>query len=179
MDMGQREREYIEGLKLSVRCYEYKNFSVRRVLEKSIDILLNFYKDTKEEIYLKKAKLHIICLLEMGFEYKGNIAIKEVLNETEIKVICKLQKNNTKKYKPTRGRIRSMIGVWNPKYHTMPINNVVDDIISKVTNNERGIYRYSSKQRYKDIYDVYELVINDQGSFLCYLNKNIYYEFEV
>lgn len=83
------------------------------------------------------------------------------------------------KVKLVKGEVRKMIPRWSAsKYHTLPINEVVNDIIEKVTKKREGHYYYHSNQNpQKKDDDIYELVITNEECFFYDISRKKYYMF--
>ena len=79
-----------------------------------------------------------------------------------------------KTIKLNRTQVRSMIRKWPPSPHqTMKIDEVVDDIISKVKGKENGIFYYKCAATK----DIYELVISKKETFFHDMQRGIFYTF--
>ena len=79
----------------------------------------------------------------------------------------------------THSQVRSMIGKWQPcKANPMKIGEVVEDIINKVSSQDKGIYIYRYI-RGKNKEDLYELVINEHESFFHDVNNKRFYLFDI
>jgi hypothetical protein len=93
-------------------------------------------------------------------------------------------KSSFPKLKLNKHQIKNVIRRWSPsKYHTMPINEVIDDIIFKVKNKEIGIYSYSSNAKpgitEDDLSnDTYELIITPIDAYFRDIRRGIFYTLE-
>ena len=54
----------------------------------------------------------------------------------------------------------------------------IEDIMEKIKNHEQGEYFYYSRWKYPRQEDIYQLVVEPEGSYLCHVNRQKYYEFE-
>ena len=50
--------------------------------------------------------------------------------------------------------------------------------MEKIKNHEQGEYFYYSRWKYPRQEDIYQLVVEPEGSYLCHVNRQKYYEFE-
>ncbi|MCI9440976.1 MAG: hypothetical protein HFH15_07025 [Ruminococcus sp.] len=135
----------------------------------------------KEAAMLKKAVLFIQVYIELGFSYESHAELFEQVFEaaglTEDEVLS-FKRRFAQKLKLNRTKIDSVLGRWNPKYHSNTKKEVINDIMEKIKNKEQGEYFYYSKQKYSEQKDVYQLVVEQDGSYFCHVNKQKYYEFE-
>lgn len=74
-------------------------------------------------------------------------------------------------------QIRRLLGRWNPKSHSMPIEKVVEDVMTKVNEKQVGSYNYWTEQRVgkeRRKFE-YKLVINrDEALFYDCYNACVY-----
>ena len=86
-----------------------------------------------------------------------------------------------KKIPLTSTNIRNLLGRWNPRLHSMKINDAVQDIKDKVSNKKEGIYLYHSgkiiKQEGEKILweQTYKLYVQNDEAIFHDINKNKYY----
>ena len=135
----------------------------------------------KEAAMLKKAVLFIQVYIELGFSYESHAELFEQVFEaaglTEDEVLS-FKRRFAQKLKLNRTKIDSVLGRKNPKYHSNTKKEVINDIMEKIKNKEQWEYFYYSKQKYSEQKDVYQLVVEQDGSYFCHVNKQKYYEFE-
>ena len=150
---------------------EHRGIFLPNTLALVIQLQLGLYRSTGDQRYLENVVLKIWVYLESGFLYSRHEELfNEILNFSELSKECFFSGIDicSRKVKLTRTQIRSMIRRWtSSKYHTMPIQEVIEDIIEKVSSHRVGVYTFhslvSSKSRYAD--DMYELVITDEESY--------------
>jgi hypothetical protein len=74
-----------------------------------------------------------------------------------------------------KSQVRSLIGKWPASPHQkMKIDEVVNDIISKIKNKENGIFYYKCAVTE----NLYELVISTKEIFFHDVARGIFYTFE-
>lgn len=182
--MEKNERLVVEAIKLSVMRMGFLGLSAQEVIKEAAFFLCEQYRNTDDKRYLKQAWLQIQAFLELGFQYEKYAEqfdfILDNLKVDKEKVRI-LEKKNWKKILLNKAQVRSMLGRWNPKLRSMPINQVVDDIMQKVSNHEVGIFYYWSEQNMgRDKYrDEYELHIQEDETFFYDVKKNCYYTLAV
>ena len=172
-------KQYVEAIKLAVGSVQYKNLSVKETFFETIERLNFYYENSQNEKYLEVALLHMQAYLEMGFPYEtGKELFDATLAKMGTKRELKFPKNfyASKEIKLNKSQVRSMIKKWASSPHqTMKIDEVVADIIKRVSNREIGIYYYEcavSKDRY-------ELTISEDEIFFHDLKRGIFYTFLV
>ena len=172
-------RRYVESIKLAVGSVQYKNLSIKEIFFETIERLNFYYENSQNEKYLEVALLHMQAYLEMGFPYEMG---KELFDATLAKLGTKREIEfpkifyASKEIKLNKSQVRSMIKKWTASPHqTMKIDEVVADIIKRVSNREIGIYYYEcvvSKDRY-------ELTISEDEMFFHDLKRRTFYTFLV
>lgn len=181
--MEAKERVMVEAIKLSVGRLEATGLSAKEVLEESIEYLSNLYTRTQRVEYLQKARIHIQAYSELGFLYNNHMELfytLEGLLKKEGYGTEQLKRYKTKKIIANKSQVRGVLGRWSPKNHSMPINEVVMDIIVKVQNHQKGCYNYWTEQRYGQYCRrfEYELRIQNDEAVLYDAYKNYYYTLE-
>ena len=151
--------------------------SVKETIISAVSQLYTYYENSTNENYLETATLHIQAYLEMGFLYENGAAVFDVILEKlgttrELRFPKKFYAS--KKIKLNKSQIKNMIKKWPASQkQSMKIDEVVNDIMFKVTNKEKGIYYY--KCAVTD--DVYELVVSEKETFFHDLRRGIFYTF--
>ena len=97
------------------------------------------------------------------------------LTEDEIR---SFQRRCARKLRLNKSKIGSVLGRWNPRDHSDTKQKVIEDIMKKIKNHEQGEYFYYSRWKYPRQEDIYQLVVEPEGSYLCHVNQQKYYEFE-
>lgn len=170
--------EYVDELaaiKLALGTIQYSGGSVKKTFMLCIKKYLELYDDTLDYSYLNNAMLHMQAFFEMGFAYEEYPELFELIlgkaGHTREELFPK-RYYHANKVKLVKGQVRSIIHRWSPsRYHTMSINDVVDDIIKKVRGHQVGIYYYHSNNNPKGNDDnIYELVITEEETFLYDVN---------
>ena len=181
--MEKKEEVMVEAIKLSLGRLNAVGISAKEVLEESIKYLCDLYSHTQQVEYLLKARIHIRVYFELGFLCGNNKDLFDTIEgllEKEGYGTVPFRKYCTKKILVNKSQIRGVLGRWNPKNHSMPINEVVMDIIRKVQKHQIGCYNYWTEQKYgrKRIRLEYELHIREDEAVLYDVQKNYYYELE-
>lgn len=152
------------------------------ILDKSLDYLEQIFQSTNDMRAIDIALLQIKAYLYMG----GNYADLSDKFDTVITLAGEsaeqiLFRYSAKKIRLTRGAVRGLIGRWMPsKENPMKIQDVVDDIIMKVSLRKQGRYLYHYKRREAKIEqaDYYELVIEPNSAYFHDIGKMRYYVFD-
>lgn len=177
-DMNENEICYIDAIKFAAGSLQYKNISVKQTFSDVVSQLYWYYKNLDEKDYLRVAVLHIQAYLEMGFSYEDNLELfNEILKQLGTTRELKFPKKfyASKKIKLNKSQVRSMIGKWPASPHQkMKIDEVVNDIISKIKNKENGIFYYKCAVTE----NLYELVISTKEIFFHDVARGIFYTFE-
>lgn len=169
---------YVEAIKIAVGSVQYKNMSVKKTFLDVITQLYNYYEKLDNKKYLETAVLHIQAYLEMGFPYEENAIIfdkvlKQLGTSRELKFPKKFYK--TRKIKLNKTQVKTMIKKWpaSPR-QIMKIDEVVTDIINKVSDREQGIFYYKCAVTG----DLYELVISEREVFFHDMGRGLFYTFQ-
>lgn len=185
---GSTESEIINAMKLSFGMVHYRGLSIEETFYRSIKELYRMFEVTTTNKYLETAVLQIRAYLEMGFIYdKYSELFDNVLKSlgTSRDVSFPKRFYCSSQIRLNKSQVKKMIRKWSTsRNHTMKIDEVVDDIITKVKNNEKGIYHYHSNKEPIDMKDtvsndIYELVIDENGSFFCDIKRQKYYTFKI
>ena len=174
----------VQILKMAVCNIESVGLSGREVLLDSIIWLREKYEATDDKKYLKKAVQNIYAYLELGYAYEtGKKEFQAVLDYLGIPAedIFSPAKYHYKKVALTNTNIRNLLGRWNPRFHCMKINDVVQDIKDKVSNKKEGTYLYHSgkiitQEGEEALWEqTYKLYIQNGDAVFHDINKNKYY----
>ncbi len=175
----------MEAVKLALNNIEEVGLDSKEVLKDSIGWLYERYTATGNRSYLEQALHHIQAYVQLGFSYEEEQSMFDkvlgILGAEKIQVMF-LDERYTKTIRLNRYQVRSMLGKWNPKIHSMPINDVVDDVIDKVKYEKEGIYTYiSGRRRMEDrevAKDEYRLIIYGHKAQFFDIGKKLYYTIE-
>ena len=171
-----KEKIILESIKLAAANLQLNGVSPKEVIIHSIRYLMELYQPEQGEApqdqeggrqrqaILAKAILLTEAYIELGFPYESNRALFEQIFHTA---------------GLTEDEIRSVLGRWNPRDHSDTKKNVIEDIMEKIKNHEQGEYFYYSRWKYPRQEDIYQLVVEPEGNYLCHVNRQKYYEFEV
>lgn len=180
----KNEREMtIEAIKLAVGSTSYIGFPISGIYEAAVERLKQYYKETKENAYLEAALLHIHAYMEMGYDYDDKKDLFDyVLSHLGTERSLEFPKlyYAPRKIKLTKRQVRAMIQRWPASKKRMAINDVVDDIISKVKNKVIGIHYYNSNPtpgKPGSTGDLYELVIGEEESYFHDIKRRKYFTF--
>ena len=169
---------------MAVCNIESVGLSGQEVLLQSIIWLRERYEQTENKKYLEKAIQNIYAYLEQGYSYetgkKEFQIILDYFGMQEEEIFSPI-KYRYKKIPLTSTNIRNLLGRWNPRLHSMKINDAVQDIKDKVSNKKEGIYLYHSgkiiKQEGEKILweQTYKLYVQNDEAIFHDINKNKYY----
>lgn len=181
--MKDKERILVEAIKLSVGRLDTAGISAKEVLEESIKCLYDLYVWAHQVEYLLKARLHIRAYFELGFLYNNHKQLFDTIGELLEKEgyeTVQFNRSRTQKILANKSQVRGVLGRWSPKYHSMPINEVVTDIIVKVQKKQIGCYNYWTEQKCgrESRRFEYELYIQKDEALLYDAQKNHYYTLE-
>lgn len=171
--------QYIEAIKLAAGGVQYKNLSIKKTFIDAVQQLYYYYENSNDMNYLEVATLYMQAYLEMGFLYEEGKVIFDIILEKlgtsrELKFPQKFYV--AKQIKLNKTQVKSMIKKWPASPHQkFKIDEVVNDIITKVKNKNTGIYYYQCAVTD----DLYELVINEKEIFFHDLRRGIFYTFIV
>lgn len=174
--------EEVEAIKLALGTVQYSGISIKVSFELCLRKYLELFEHTGDSRYLRNALLHMQAFLEMGFVYEEFADLFDrILSEIgfDKEEVFPKRFYSVAKVKLVKGEVRKMIPRWSAsKYHTLPINEVVNDIIEKVTKKREGHYYYHSNQNpQKKDDDIYELVITNEECFFYDISRKKYYMF--
>ena len=179
----ERYRRQIEAIKLSViGLPETTGLTVSQVLVDDIQLLYSRYLASGKNELLIQAIVHIQAYLEMGFVYDQEEQLFDLILHrlgTEKRLVFPKRYYAAKKVKLNRNSVRRIIKKW-PKTKSRPftIDELISDIIDKVTNRKFGIYYYESIQGENNIVGMYELVIDNNESYFHDMICRKYYIFD-
>ena len=182
------KQEEVESVKVAVRGLESRGISVKNTITKSIYYMEEQYRISGNIEYLMAAVSRMQAYLELGFFYEDNAEIND-------KILMELGTNRSEQFPKrsysaeriplVRSKVRLLLGRWgNSAYSAMKVDQVVDDIICKVSKKQMGKYEYHSNnnpKRKRPGYNndrVFELYVEEEGSFLKDVQMNRYYIFE-
>lgn len=175
----------IEAIKLAVWNLEAKRCHSKEILKDSMIWLIERYKQDNDSIYLEKEVDHIYAYLELGFSFEEiSQYVSFVLENGKIDAaeLTALKKKCCPKIRLNKSSIRGLMGRWNPNLHSMPIAEVVNDIMMKVGEKQQGEYLYHCGKRLSGQEDdgiwenTYRLLINEEGAVFQDVNQYKYYQ---
>lgn len=124
-------------------------------------------------------------LNEVGFDFFQLITIYSSLDDItqeEIKKIIATSPEPTSILPVSLRSIRVAIPRWTPtKYHTGPIEEVIQEIYSLISNKKKGLYAYNSNLNPKSkrsLNDLYLLLIDDESIRWYDINRRVHIQFE-
>lgn len=177
MNCSDKDRRYIEAIKLAAGSVQYKGLSVEETMIGAVNELYKYYQYTQNINYLETAILQIQAYLELGFIYdhakhQFNPVLEKMGTTRETQFPKRFYRS--KQIKLNKSQVRSMIKKWPASsQQRMKIDDVVEDIIEKVKKHKEGIYYYQSAV--PD--ELYELVINEREAFFHDLQRGVFYTF--
>lgn len=180
--MIEVNRKDVEAVKLALKVAMRKGVQAQETLIGSISFLVDCYKWSEDKRYLLSAMVSLQAYLELGFSYEEHRAEFDRVME-QLGTFRELQFAG--QYFPvaviplSKPRIKTVIGTWSTsKYHTLPIAEVLEDIMEKVRNRKVGSYEYHSNLQAGSRKDrVFELLISEEASYLHDVQKDQYYLF--
>lgn len=180
--MIEVKRKDVEAVKLALKMAMRKGVHAQETLIGSIRFLTESYRWSGDKRYLLSAMDSLQAYMELGFPYGE---YKEEFNELMERLGTFKELQFAGQYFPvavlplTKARIKTVISPWSAsKYHTMPIGEVLEDIISKVNARQVGRYEYHSDLREDSQKDrVFELLINEDVVYLHDVQRDQYYMF--
>ena len=183
MNIRNEERLKIEAIKLSVVSTAYMGFCISEIYEETVKRLKQYYIETGEKAYLEAAVFHIHAYMEMGYKYEHKKELYDyVLEQLGIDRMMEFPKSYVtgNKVRLNKTRVKNMISRWPVSQQRPNINEVVEDIICKVKNKERGVYYYDSNPT-PNIQgtsgDLYELFVGDTEAVFHDIKRRRYFTF--
>ncbi len=191
-----KEKLVLESVKLAVANLQLNGASPKEVIIYSIQYLMELcypgqkgkeksqkskQESQKKTAILNKAVLLIEAYIELGFAYDSQAELFEQVFCTAgltADEVLSFKRRSAKKLRLSKSKIDSILGRWNPKYHSNTKKEVIEDIIEKIRNQEQGEYFYYSKWKHLEQEDIYQLVVEQDGNYFCHVNQQKYYEFE-
>lgn len=176
----------VEAIKIALNTLHYRDLEIQPVIEQSIEFLLMQYEISNEEKYLLNAIIIISAYLSMGNLYESEKELFDrVLNYLNItrEELFPRSFYPDRVTKLSKYQIRKMLGKWMPsKDNPMKIDEVVDDIMDKILQKQKGHYYYKYVRNKKSSSNAtgmysYELVITDNECFFYDVRKNKGYRF--
>lgn len=185
VENGYFRKEDMEALVYTLRSLHYRGISIDQTLNKSVHHLKQFYELTNDREYLILAIMHMKAYSELGFagiSSENEALFDEILSlaQVEKEVLFRFKLYTSQKIKLNKSQVRSMIGKWSVT-RAMPMskNQVVNDIIEKVSNRVEGHYFYIHKYKGGELgEDRYELVINGEECFFHDERRGYYFTFD-
>lgn len=182
------KQEEVEGVKIAVRGLESRGIAVKGTIIRSISYLEEQYTLSQNPEYLIAAVARIQAYLELGFCYEDN-------GEMSDRILEELGTNRSEQFPRrsysaqriplVRRRVRLLLGRWSSSaYSTMKVDDVVDDIICRVSEKQMGRYEYHSndnpntKPSRHSNDRIFELYVEENESFLKDVQTNQYYTFQ-
>lgn len=172
----------------AMEMLSYKGISITETIELSLNYYIENYKSSKDERYLELAALQVKAGLEFGIMTEKSLFLyNEVrsLAGMSFDDILKKELFISKKMKLSKSQIRKIFRKWMPsKTNGMPLSELVDDVIYKISNKVIGSYiycyrKYDTTEREDKLKnDIYHLVVNDTECYLFDLKGFTVYTFE-
>lgn len=177
------EEEKIKSIAFTLTILHYQGMSIRDILTQSIKYMRDMYEATSNMGLLDLAEAEILAYISMGFPLTMDENVAYILQNRDIRAQIS-RYNLGKRIRLNKTQVRGMIGKWKSSQYTpMTIGQVVDDIITKVSQQVPGTWRYiyykaatgkGSPVRSEE----YELVISPEETFFWDINHFKFYTFE-
>lgn len=174
----------IAAIKLALYNIDTFNDSGEEILLKSIAWLKESYEECHNIIYLQKAVWHIYVYLELGFPFeRGEGEFKQILEYLgkDVEEVFPKKKYFHRKMELSKANIRNLLGRWNPRFHSMKIEDAVSDIMEKAVEKQEGEYIYHSGKVIEQTEDkvlwenTFKLYVRQDEAVFYDVNKNKYY----
>lgn len=170
-------QEEIEAIKLTLFLLNPEKISLKETLAFSLDWEYKYYLQTKKRDFLYNGLLIIQSYLELGFPYSFVSDHCDPLLEAldlDLKFDSFYKPLNPEKIKLNKAQVERILSCWRyPKTNGLKKPEVVQDIISKVSTNQKGVYTYRNGSG-----NIYKLVITDSECYFHNQRNNRYYIFE-
>lgn len=175
--------ESIRAIMFMFAILHYGGEPIKKTLLLSIRHLKELYEQTGNEQFLDVAALELLAYMNMGFSVPQDRNIDYIMYSRNIRVTAQKDRMG-KKVRLNKTQIRALIGRWMPSRLTpMTVNQVVEDIIRKVSERQIGTWQYAyrrSDSANDRIWEEerYELVITEDESFFWDLKNFRFYILE-
>lgn len=181
MNMAE-ERTQIEAVKLAIESLPGDKVSIKDTVAESIEWLLFHYQNTGDRVFLRSALCQMIAWVELGLDYGqneecfGKVLKLWGISRQDFLSGCGIRH---KRMRPTRNRLRNIIGRWRRGCSEDPeFEEVIQDIQSRIRNRTTGRKEYISHYPDGTIFGMYELVITVEENILHDRVRKKYWFFE-
>lgn len=174
----------IAAIKLALYNIDTFDETGKDILLKSITWLRETYEECLDIIYLQKAVWHIYVYMDLGFPYEdGEEEFEQVLDHLgkSVEELFPGKEYFHRKIELNRVNIRNLLGKWNPKLHSMKIEEAVSDIMKRASDKQEGEYIYHSgkiieRTESKALWEhTFKLCVKQDETVFYDINKNKYY----
>lgn len=145
----------------------------------TMESLYTQYLSTKKSSLLTLLKQCMEAYIEAGFfEKDEDNEFHKIWN-----ALFHIRRENAyregKPIKTNKMQIRSVLMKWNPKRHSMGIQDVINDILEKVESEKVGRYDYWTEYKVRNKFKKfsYILCVDEIGAVLYDEQKKLYYDF--
>lgn len=168
-------REDIEGIKVTVFLLDPNYISIEKILAFSIKWEYKYFLQTNDKDYLLTGVLIIQAYLELGFTYdfvsKYSKPIIEALN---IEFSSFYKPYYAEKVKLNKTQVGRLLARWRyPRTNGLKKPEIINDIITKVSTCQVGIYTYQNGMG-----NIYKSIVKQNGCYFHDKTCNRYYIFE-
>ena len=169
----------IEIKKILLSSLQTGNFPIHTSIIEILQLLMQLYQTSSEELYLKNAAQFILAYLELGFSYMEHqslfdeILIKNQFSSQEINL---LHRRNPP-VPLTRTGLRSVIGKWpvsTGNSHT--IGAAINEIIQHVLFQDLGVFYYFTAKKDGTRTALYQLTVYPDYALFHDVFQNKFYQ---
>lgn len=167
----------------SMYTLQYKGISVRETVRMTLRNMMDWYQASKDERYFDLIDMHLQAYVNMGNALPPEEEVQQALEliGKHVSDFRPIEPFLGKKIRLTPAQVRSMIGKWRPtQQNPMTINEVVKDIIHKVSEKQCGCYVYEYRRfagREIENENIYELIIGEKESYFYDVSNFKFYVF--
>lgn len=169
----------------SMHTMQYRGISIREIVKMTLRNIIDAYQVSEDARCLDLIEMHLQAYVNMGNGLDPE--------EEEIREALTLIGKRAEEFRPagpfiwkkvtlTHSHVRGMIGKWRATaQNSMTIQQVVEDIIQKVSKKQLGCYLYEYcrfAEKGNENSDLYELIVGEEVSYFYDVNNLKFYVFE-
>lgn len=186
-ETNKKKKEYTDKIYVMIyamHTLQYKGISLEKTLSSVLQYYTDWYQQTPDRRFLDLIELHLQSYVDMGYALDSRVTVIDRALQLLNRTADQFHPSGCffgKAVRLNRTQIRSIIGKWKPsKHNPMTIQEVISDIIQKVSGNQYGRYIYQyhrSSDKEAQIPDTYELVVTQERSYFHDVNNFKFYTF--
>lgn len=170
--MKEENYDRLRTMIYSMYTLQYKGISVQETVRMTLQNIMKWYQISEDERYLEMITIHLQAYVNMGHALNPE--------ETQVRQALELLGRQAADFRPsepflgkkvrlTHSQVRSMLGKWRPtQQNPMTVNEVVEDIIRKVSEKQYGCYIYEYRRfagKEVENGNIYELIVGEEESY--------------